>query len=69
LKSRHRIGGTTTFDPAFPLSLELTRTGRPIASTLFSMKSGDSERAIPREAGEQNRPCVHRADVPEPGDQ
>ncbi len=42
VKSRVRIAGTTIDPPGLPLSLALTRTGRVIASRLFSMKIGDS---------------------------
>jgi hypothetical protein len=37
LKSRTLIGGTTMASPGPPASLALTRSGRPIASRLFSM--------------------------------
>src|SRR5689334_18244665 len=37
LKSRTLIGGTTIARPGPPASLALTRSGRPIASRLFSM--------------------------------
>ena len=42
LKSRALIGGMITGAPALPLSLELTRSGRPSISRLLSTKIGDS---------------------------
>jgi hypothetical protein len=41
VKSRVLIAGTTIGLPGLPLSPALTRVGRVIASTLFSMKIGD----------------------------
>jgi hypothetical protein len=69
LKSRTRSAGI-----ASPPDV---RTGRPIASRLFSMNSGDSsdlpvldqERAVAGESGVHERALVYGANVPAVGDE